>query len=75
MVRFAITSIEGDLPREYVVRDLYTCPSIGPYSGRICARNVILAQKDSADYKSKVKVKVNKKTGKLEVIDPKRSHI
>ena len=69
MGRFTITSNDGGLPREYVVRNLYSFPSYDPYSGRICAREVGLANKDVSDYKSTVKVKENKKTGRLEATD------
>ena len=69
MDRFTITSKEGDLPREYVVRNLHTCPSYDPYSGRMCARKVGLAHKDVTDFKATVKVEENKKTGRLEVTD------
>ena len=69
MGRFTITSKDGDLPRGYVVRNLYSCPPYDPYSGRICERKVGLANKDVADYKSTVKVKGGKKSGRLEVTD------
>ena len=69
MDRFTITSKEGELPREYVVRNLYTCPSYDPYPGRMCARKVGLAHKDVTDFKATAKVKENKKTGRPEVTD------
>ena len=69
MDRFAINSQEGDLPREYVVRNLYTCPSYDPYTGRACSRKISLAHKDVSDYRATAKVKENRETGRLEVSD------
>ena len=51
------------------MRNLYTCASYDPYSGRTRARKIGLAHKDVIDYKATLMVKENKKTDRLEVSD------
>ena len=73
MDKFTIATKDGELPREYVVRGLYQSPSYDPNNGKVCSRVAKLAHKDVSDYLESVKVKQNKKTGRLEADDENRN--
>ena len=69
MARFAILTTEGEIPREYVARELYACRSFGPNNAKLCVRTVRNAHKDFIGYRDTVKVKANKKSGRPEADD------
>ena len=69
MDRFTAGTQEGELPREYIVRKLYTYNALDPSNAKDCKRVTRLAKKDVSDYQDSVRVKENKKTGRLEADD------
>ena len=69
MDRPSVNAAGGDIPREYVVRRLYNCPSYDPFSGSACRRITRLALEDVNDHIETLKVRENRKTGRLEADD------
>ena len=69
MDRFTIKTQEGELPREYIARRLYSCESYDPNNGKTSTRLIRLATKDVTDHLEQVKVRENKKTGRPEADD------
>ena len=65
--RFSVSASDGDIPREYVVRRIYNCPSYSPYSGIACRRIGRLSLKGVNDHIETLKE--NRNTGRLEADD------
>ena len=56
-----------------MVRNLFTCSPFDPYNGKSCGRKVRLDIKDISDHKDSLRVRENKKTGRLEAEDTNKN--